>query len=111
MLLRVNDRTEPSCGRKIYFILKTVFIFAESYHCSTRILYLLFYSMNPFDGTRKLCFSPGAALFAMLLMCWIKRGLDTSLSTALGSPCAWRMAVNPQKGVGPNKNMGIIRTS
>lgn len=40
--------------------------------------------MNPFDGTRKLWFSPGAELFALLLMCWVKSWPGASLRAALG---------------------------
>ena len=34
-MLIVKNHTDPSYGRKLYFILKIVFIFAKSYHYST----------------------------------------------------------------------------
>lgn len=96
-MLIVRNHTDPSYGRKLYFILKIVFKFAKSYSIPLEYYICFFYSMNPFGRTRKLWFSLGAVLFASSLTSWIKRGLNTSLFAALGSPWAWRMAVLSSK--------------
>lgn len=68
----LNNRTDPGCGGKFYFVVKIVFILVKSYHCSARYYICFFSSMNPFDGTRKLCFSLEAELYAILLTRGIK---------------------------------------